>query len=90
MNKALERYSDLYQEMSNKVNQLFTDINSMDLDSANDHLNKINAEAKVIPGFDNSHTCCTYILISFKDIRMVVAMHTLPSMHFSKKATLTS
>ena len=45
---VLQRYPDLRQEMSSKLNQLSTDINSMDLDSANNHLNKINAEAKVI------------------------------------------
>ena len=33
----------LRQEMSNKANQLSTDINSMDLDSANNHLNTTEA-----------------------------------------------
>ena len=46
---VLDRYPDLRQELSNKANQLSTYINSMDLDSANNHLNKIYAEAKVIP-----------------------------------------
>ena len=48
VDNVLERYSYLHQEISNQANHLSTGINSMDLDSANNHLNKINAEAKVI------------------------------------------
>ena len=48
MDNVLERYPDLRQEMSKKANQLSTDINSIDLDSANNYLNIINAEAKVV------------------------------------------
>lgn len=42
---ALERYADLCQEMSNKSNQLWNNISSMDLESTNNHLNKITSEA---------------------------------------------
>ena len=45
VDNILERYADLRQEMSNKANQLSTNINSMDLDSANNNLNKITTEA---------------------------------------------
>ena len=38
VNKVLERYPDLYQKMRNKANQLSTDINSMEFDSASNHL----------------------------------------------------
>ena len=48
VDNVLERYPDLRQEMSKKANQLSTDINSIDLDSANNYLNIINAEAKVV------------------------------------------
>ena len=48
VDNVLERYPDLRQEMSRKANQLSTDINSIDLDSANNYLNIINAEAKVV------------------------------------------
>ena len=37
---VLERYPDLHQEISNKTNQLSTDINAMDLDSAKSVLNQ--------------------------------------------------
>ena len=48
MDKVLDGYPDLRKEISNKANQLFTDISSMDLDSANNHLNKNYVQAKVI------------------------------------------
>lgn len=48
MDNVLDGYPDLRKEISNKANQLFTDISSMDLDSANNHLNKNYIQAKVI------------------------------------------
>ena len=48
VDSVLERYPDLSQEMSNKANQLSTDISLMDLDSANNHLKKTNTEVKVV------------------------------------------
>ena len=48
VDNVLERYLDLRNEMSNKAKQPSININSMDLDSANNHPNKINADTKVI------------------------------------------
>lgn len=49
VNNILERYPDLHQELSNKASKLSTDISSVDLDSANNHLIKINVEDKRYP-----------------------------------------
>ena len=72
VDNVLERYPDLRQEMSSKAKQLSTGINSTDLDSANNHLNKINAEAKFIlkmfstfhESLDQQALClCNYIVM---------------------------
>ena len=63
---VLERYPDLHQEISNKTNQLSTDINAMDLDSAKSVLNQKLSSKFLVYLMNlpiNKHCICIYICI---------------------------